>query len=112
MRHNFFNSLPSGHTCSFTLCAFYFLDKSNQTKKVFDSEMCASRRDGNEWILWPDVRPLQRHGRFASLGIQKEDTTLARQLPYAVNLKLDISVWMKRVNDLECLIAKILLGCS
>jgi hypothetical protein len=112
LRHNFLNSPPRDHTCSFTACVVYFLDKSNQTEKVFDSEKCSSRRDGDKWILWPDVRPLQRHGRFASLGVQKEDTTLARQLPYAVNLKLDISEWMKRVNDPECFVAKILLGCS
>jgi hypothetical protein len=81
-----------------------FGDKSNQTKEVFDSEKCPSRRDGYKSILWPDVRPLQRHRGFASLGVQEKDTTLARQLPYTVNLKLDISVWMERVNDPECLL--------
>ena len=112
MRHNFLNSLPRDHACSFAACIVYFPDKSNQTEEVFDSEKCPSCRDGDKWILWPDVRPLQRHRGFAPLGVQEEDTTLARQLPYAVKLKLDISEWMKRVNDSEGFVVKILLGCS
>jgi hypothetical protein len=55
---------------------------------------------------------MKRHGRSASLRVKKENTTLTWQPPYAFYLKLDISVWMKRMNDPEGFVVKILLGCS
>jgi len=111
-RHNFVNSPPRHHACSFALCTFYFLDKSSQTKEIFDSEKCPPCRDADKWILRPDVRPIKRYGRFAPLRVEKENTTLTWQSPYTFYLKLDISVWMKWMNDPEGFVVKILLGCS
>jgi hypothetical protein len=55
---------------------------------------------------------MKRYGRFASLRVKKENTTLTWQSPYAIYFKLDIFVWMKRVNDPEGFVVKVLLGCS
>lgn len=111
-RHNCLYESPRPHARSFVACAIYVFNEANQSEKVLGPEQCAPRRDGDEWILWPNVRPVERHGRFASLRIEKENTNLARQSPYAIYFKLDISVWMKRVCDPEGFGVKVLLGCS
>jgi hypothetical protein len=94
------------------VCTLYFSNKTNQTEKVFDSEKCSSSRNGDEWILWPDVRPAKRYGRFATLRVEKENTTLIGKSPYAIYFKIAVSVWMEWMNDPEGFVIKILLGCS
>jgi hypothetical protein len=112
LRRNFLYSPSHYPVGSFAVCAVNFHNKASQTEKVFDSEKCASCRDANEWILWPNVRPIKRHRRFASLRVEKENTTLTWQSPYVIYFKLDISVRMKRVNDPEGFAVKVLQGCS
>jgi hypothetical protein len=112
MRHDFLYGPVHHHAYSFAVCTVYSLNKTNQTEKVFDSEKGASSRDCNEWILWSNVRPTKRYGRFAPLRVEKENTTRAWQSSYVIYFKLDISVWMKRVNDPEGFVVKILMGRS
>jgi len=94
------------------MCAVYFPNKTSQTQKVIDPEKCASCRDGNEWIFWPNIRPIKRYGRFTTLSVEKENTTLTWQSPYGIYFKLDISIWMKWVSDPEGIAVEVLLGCS
>jgi hypothetical protein len=60
----------------------------------------------------PDVRPVKRYGRFAALRVEKENTTLICNSLYVIYFKFDISVWMKRMNDTEGFVIKILMGRS
>jgi hypothetical protein len=46
------------------------------------------------------------------LRVEKENTTLTRYSPYVIYFKLAISIWMKRVDDPEGFVVKVLLGCS
>jgi hypothetical protein len=112
LRHNFVNNPTRYHAYSFAFYAVYFPNKANQTEKVFDSEKCASGRDDDKWIRRSNVRPMKRYGGSASLRVKKENATLSCQLSYAIYFKLDISVWMKRVNDPEGFVVNVLLGCS
>ena len=91
-------------------CAVNFLNEANQTKEVFDPEKSTPGRYSNKWILRTNVSPLKRYRRFAPLGVDKENTTLAWQAPYAINFKLDISVRVKWVNDPEGFVVKALMG--
>jgi hypothetical protein len=111
-RHNYLNNPPDHQAGSFALCAAYFPDKTNQTQKVFDSKKGASRRNSHEWIPRPDVRPVKRYGRFAPLGVKKENTALIGNSLYLIYFEFDISVWMKRMNDPEGFAIKILMGRS
>ena len=112
MRRNFLNSLPRRHVYLFAVCAVYFCNEANQTDKVFDPEKRAPSRDGDEWILWPNDRPLKWHRGFTSFRVNKENTVLIRKSSYAIDFKLNITIWMKRVNDLEGFVVKVLIGCS
>jgi hypothetical protein len=112
LRHNFLYDSPHHHACSFAVCTVYFFNKANQTEKVFDAEECSPSRDGNEWVLWCNVRPTKWYRRFAPLRVEKENTTLTRYSPYVIYFKLAISIWMKRVDDPEGFVVKVLLGCS
>ena len=71
MRHNLLYNLSRSPVDLFTVSTVYFLNKTNQTEKVLDSEKCAPSRDSNEWIHRPDVRPVKWYGRSASLRIKK-----------------------------------------
>jgi hypothetical protein len=55
---------------------------------------------------------MKRYGRSAALRVVKENTTLTWQSPNVFYFKLDIFVWMKRVNDPEGFVVKVFLGCS
>jgi len=55
---------------------------------------------------------VKRYGRFTPLRVEKENTTLIGNSPFAVYFKLDVVVRMEWVNDPEGFVAKILLGCS
>jgi hypothetical protein len=112
LRHNLPYIPSHHHLCSFALGTAYFPNQADQTKKVFDSEKCSPSRDNHEWILWSNVRPIKRYGRSAPFRVEKENTALTGQSPYVIYFKLDIPVWMKRVNDPEGFIVKVLVGCS
>ena len=112
MRHNCLYNTQHNNTCSFDASIFYFTKKTNQTEKILNSEQSAPGRDNNEWVLWCNVCPIKRYGSFASLRVEKENTTFPCQPPYVIYFKLDISEWMKRVNNPEGSIVQILLGCS
>src|SRR5210317_310847 len=105
--------IPFQHSVgSFAVCTLYFSNKTNQTEKIFDSKKCASSRNSDKWILWPDVRPVKRYGRFATLRVEKENTTLICNSLYVIYFKFDISVWVKRMNDTEGFAIKLLMGRS
>ena len=89
-----------------------FFHETNQPDKVVEPEMSSPQRNSHEGVRRPNVRPNQRHGGFAALGIEKEDPTLARNSPDANNFKPYISIRMKRVDDSKCFFVKILEGCS
>jgi hypothetical protein len=55
---------------------------------------------------------VERYGRFATLRVEKENTTLIGNSPYAIYFKLDVFVWMEWMNDPEGFVIKILMGCS
>jgi hypothetical protein len=105
VRHNFLNTSYPRHAFSFALRTVNFFNKPDQTEKLFYPEKGTSRGDHNEWILRSGVSPVKRYGRFAPLRVEKENSTLSRKLPYAIFFKLDISIWMKWVNDSESIVA-------
>ena len=107
-----FNTPPGHQACSFAFSAVDFLNQTNQTEKVFDSKKRASRRYSDEWILWTDVRPVKRYGRFATLLVKKENTTLICNSLYVIDFKLDISIGMERMDDPEGFVVKVLMGRS
>ena len=53
-----------------------------------------------------------RYGGSAAFRVKKENATLICKPPYAIYFKLDIFVWMERVNDPEGFVVKILMGRS
>jgi len=55
---------------------------------------------------------VKRYRGFATLRVEKENTTLIGNSLYAIYFKLDVLVRMEWMNDPEGLVAKILLGCS
>ena len=89
-----------------------FFNETNQPDKVVEPKMSSPRRNSHERVRRPNVRPIQRYGGFTALGVEKENPTLARNSPGANNFKLYIFVWMKRVDDSESFVVKILEGCS
>jgi hypothetical protein len=52
------------------------------------------------------------NGGFAPFRVNKENTMLICQSPYAIDFKLNITVWVKRVNDTEGSVVKVLIGRS
>jgi hypothetical protein len=44
--------------------------------------------------------------------VEKENTTLVCNSLYAINFKLDVIVWMERMDDPEGLVIKVLIGRS
>ena len=89
-----------------------FSHETNQPDKVVEPKMSSPRRNSHERVRRPNVRPIQRNGRFTALGVEKENPTLARNSPDANNFKLYIFVRMKRMDDSESFVVKILKGCS
>ena len=84
----------------------------DQTEKVFDPEKRAPGRNKDEWILGSDVRPLERYRRSAPFLVIKKNATATCDSSYAVDLKLDISVGMERMDDPEGFAVKILMRRS
>ena len=91
-------------TCSLAAYPANFHNKMDQTEKVLDPEKRASGRNNGEWILGSDVRPLDRYRRSAPFLVIEENAVATCDSSYAVDLKLDISVGMERMDDSEGLV--------
>ena len=89
-----------------------FTEKTRQSEEILDSEQCPFTRKEDERVRRCNIRPVQRNGRLAPIGIEKEDATLAWQSPYFHCFELDIPIWVEWVGNSEGLMSQILLGCS
>jgi hypothetical protein len=55
---------------------------------------------------------VKRYGGFATLRVEKENTTLIGNSPNTIYFKRDVSIRMEWMNDPEGFVIKIILGCS
>ena len=108
MRHNLLYSTALSLRAPSSDCT----EKTRQSEEIFDSEQRAFTREEDERIRRCNIRPVQRNGRLAPIGIEKEDATLGWQSPYFHCLELDISIGVEWVGNSEGLMSQILLGCS